>query len=85
MVDSFRLTHTPAYCPDSLSISVTVTAIMATNGTPKEKEKTKAKTDRDLDLANSVRGVWLVKVSTAQHSIGDHDHTIVLAGTQVYQ
>jgi len=31
-------------------------------GTPKDKDKTKAKTDRDLDLANSVRGVWLVKV-----------------------
>jgi len=35
---------------------------MSTNGTPKDKEKSKNKTDRDLDLANSVRGVWLVKV-----------------------
>jgi len=35
---------------------------MASNGTPKDKEKGKSKTDRDLDLANSVRGVWLVKV-----------------------
>jgi len=35
---------------------------MSANGTPKEKDKSKNKTDRDLDLANSVRGVWLVKV-----------------------
>eukprot|EP00092_Neocalanus_flemingeri_P055593 GFUD01065756.1.p1 GENE.GFUD01065756.1~~GFUD01065756.1.p1 ORF type:complete len:288 (+),score=112.53 GFUD01065756.1:128-991(+) len=34
---------------------------MATKETPKDKDKVK-KTDRDLDLANSVRGVWLVKV-----------------------
>jgi len=30
------------------------------NGTPKEKSKSKA--DKELDLANSARGVWLVKV-----------------------
>jgi len=35
---------------------------MSSNGTPKDKDKSKNKTDRDLDLANSVRGVWLVKV-----------------------
>jgi len=35
---------------------------MSSNGTPKDKDKPKNKIDRDLDLANSVRGVWLVKV-----------------------
>ena len=30
------------------------------NGIP--KEKTKSKADKELDLANSARGVWLVKV-----------------------
>jgi len=35
---------------------------MASNGTSKEMERGKVKTDKDMDLANSVRGVWLVKV-----------------------
>ena len=35
---------------------------MSSTGTPKDKDKAKNKIDRDLDLANSVRGVWLVKV-----------------------
>jgi len=53
-------------CQKKLLLLQIVSMSSNASGTPKDKDKSKEKkTDRDLDLANSVRGVWLVKVGNS--------------------